>query len=351
MMAIRTLRRVAGNARNRWYRRPRLALVSSAILREHRSMRLGIRTYHAHQEAGEHKFLLRRNIHMIEKGLTMQPRRATFAVEYIVPTVDALIFSAKSSEQTLDDAEATWMFSVLADYFAATSSSNNPSIERARSSFENFVGQESLGPLTRGPHAVELADSSVDIDELLNLAQKRRSVRWFQDRPVDRSAVDKAVAVAMESPTACNRQPYRFEILDDKESILQVGSIPMGTAGYADQLVGLVVVVGKLSAFFDERDRHLIYIDSSLATMSFIYGLESQGIASCVINWPDIAERELKIRRVLGLSQDEKVVMLVAYGYPREASLVPFSQKGNLAEARVFRAIAGPEGKKRKNNV
>ena len=32
--------------------------------------------------------------------------------------------------------------------------------------------------------------------------------------------------------------------------------------------------------------------------MSFIFGLESQGVSSCMINWPDIEFREEKIHDI-----------------------------------------------------
>jgi len=113
----------------------------------------------------------------------------------------------------------------------------------------------------------------------------------------------------------------------------------MGTGGYAHQVPSIVVVVGDLSAFFHERDRHLIYIDSSLAAMAFVLGLEAQGVASCMINWPDIPERDARMRKLLGLANTERVIMLIAYGYADPERLVPFSAKGKIDDIRSFGRI------------
>ncbi|WP_281451839.1 nitroreductase family protein [Paenarthrobacter nitroguajacolicus] len=282
---------------------------------------------------------------MIEKGLTMRPRRATFAAEYIVETVDATIRLFSDIDAPLDEAEREWISSVLADYFNATAESDHDNIASARTAYQSFVQQQSSVPAL-GPHLHDLSTPAVKVDDLLALAQNRRSARWFRDETVGRDHVDRAVAIALESPTACNRQPYRFEIFDDRDAIKRVAEIPMGTAGYSDQLVGLVVVVGRLSAFFDERDRHLIYIDSSLATMSLVLGLEAQGIASCIINWPDIAERDAKIRKVINIDADERVVMMVAYGYPDNEALVPYSQKGSVDATRTYNSIRAQKVKR-----
>jgi len=55
--------------------------------------------------------------------------------------------------------------------------------------------------------------------------------------------------------------------------------------------------------------------------------LETLGLSSCPINWPDIESRERKIAKRLGLGAHERVVMLIATGYAMAEGGVPFSQK------------------------
>ena len=118
--------------------------------------------------------------------------------------------------------------------------------------------------------------------------------------------------------------------------VKKVSEIPMGTKGYAHNIPVIAVIVGRQRAYFSERDRHLIYIDGSLAAMAFMFALETQGIASCPINWPDIEERERKMAKLLGLAPDERPIMLVAIGYPDPEGAVAYSQKKPLEEARFY---------------
>jgi nitroreductase len=310
--------------------------------REVDAMSSGIREYEATAGSGRDLYFLRRHIHMLEKGLTMQPRRETFALDYIGRTVASykLLVSADGVVRASSE-EISWMRSVLADYFDATASAGNTKISRLRTDFLDFEasGDSAAPSAPRGPHAPSVDLPSVDIDDLSSLAQRRKSVRWFTDRPVDREIVDRAVLVGAEAPTACNRQPYRFEIFDDAESIAKLSAIPMGTRGFNHQIPGLIVVVGDLSAFFDPRDRHLIYVDSCLAAMGVLLGLEAQGVASCCINWPDIPEKEAAMARLLGLKDHERVIMLMAYGYAASESLVPYSAKKELTSVRNFNTL------------
>jgi len=312
--------------------------VTGPLARESRLVRTGIARYEA--MAGQHAahYQLRRHVHMIEKGLTMQPRRPVFALDYIVSTVRSYVSLRRDGEGVLGKDEVLWMHSVLADYFDATRAAGDPVLAGLEPEFQE-ASADLVGERSSGPHRPDTTTPSVASDDLVALARRRRSVRWFEPRPVPREVVDIAVSVAMEAPTACNRQPYRFVVFDDPESVRRVASVPMGTRGYAHQLTGIIVVVGDMSAFFDARDRHLIYVDASLAATGLLLGFESQGVGTCVINWPDMPEKELEMRDLLGLAPHEKTIMLVAFGYPDPEGLVPFSAKADLDAVRVYEAL------------
>jgi nitroreductase len=101
----------------------------------------------------------------------------------------------------------------------------------------------------------------------------------------------------------------------------------MGTTGYAGNIPALVVLVGDWSCYPEERDRHVPYIDASLAAMQFMLALETLGLASCPINWPDIEPLERRMDRELGLPPHLRPVMLIALGYPDPTGGVPYSAK------------------------
>ena len=152
-------------------------------------------------------------------------------------------------------------------------------------------------------------------------------MRWFRPEPVDRSLVDRAIEVATLSPSACNRQPFTFRIYDDPELLKQVSIQPGGARGFAHNVPMVVVVVGRQRAYFSERDRHVIYIDGSLASMSFLLACETLGLSTCCINWPDIKNQEKRIARIMNLDPDERVIMFIAVGYPDSDALIPYSAK------------------------
>jgi nitroreductase len=148
--------------------------------------------------------------------------------------------------------------------------------------------------------------------------------------------IDAAIEIAAQSPSACNRQPFRFVVCDDPQLVQKVAAIPMGTAGYAHNIPVFVIIIGQQRHYFDERDRHLIYIDGSLAAMSFCFALEVQGLSSCCVNWPDVPEREERMAQILNLENDERPIMCLAVGFPDPNGLVAYSQKKPLSQLRQY---------------
>ncbi|MEN2746465.1 nitroreductase family protein [Sphingomonas sp. T9W2] len=281
-------------------------------------------------------YMLRRNIHRLEKGLIMRPRRRVFAADFINDTVG--VYARAAAQPDSDQApEVVWAHDVLDAYFAAVDR-EEPRIARAYAKFEEVERSAHQARNYRSaPYQRDLdGPPPVDFKAMQELAERRRSVRWYLDKPVDRGLIDQALAVAGQSPSACNRQPFHFRIFDQKDLVKKVAAIPMGTKGFSDNLPAVAVVVGQLRAYPLERDKHVIYIDGSLAAMSFMYALESLGLSSCPINWPDQEPQESQMRAALNLEADERVVMLIGFGWPDPEGQVARSTKRPVPELRRF---------------
>jgi nitroreductase len=290
---------------------------------------------------------LRRNIHRLEKGLSMQPRRAVFALDYLEETIEYYenaVSQHASKPGSIDSGELRWGHDVLDAYFKIADPAH-PVIAAARERFvrtlAGFRPGDVAAPAPMAPYPRSAgARGNVAYQDLLALAEQRRSVRWFEQRPVPRELLEQALLVARQAPTACNRLPYQFRIYDDPALTPRIAAIPFGSAGYSHQIPAVVVVTGRLSHYFSPRDRHAIYVDASLAAMSFMLALETLGLSSSVINWPDFEPLEAKMQKTLKMEYDERVVMLIAVGYAAQDGMIPFSQKKSLDILRSYNDIA-----------
>ncbi|MCL3862710.1 nitroreductase family protein [Actinotalea sp. K2] len=308
--------------------------------REQFAVLSGRRTYYENLRRSRTSHVeLRRNVHRLEKGILMRPRRDAFARDYILETVEfyRTAVSRRPQDPVLDASEIQWAHDVLAEYFEIITVPD-PVVDRARALFVSLAHTPTDGTVKPYEHG-SITPSGVTYDQLLALSHQRRSVRWFLDKPVDRDLIDKALAVGRQSPSACNRLPYEYLVFDDPEMVKKVGAIPFGSAGYSHQIPTLIVVKGRLDSYFSPRDRHVIYIDAALASMGFMYALETLGLSSSVINWPDFEPLERTMSKTLGLAPHERIIMLMAVGYADPTGMVAYSQKKDLDVLRRFNPL------------
>jgi nitroreductase len=297
--------------------------------REHQSVLKGRLVYL--QEKGANKnssTLLRRNIHRIEKGLIMRPKKKIFALNYIQETVRA--FHIACNNDTHDAQELKWARDILTMYFSVVKLNLlNPAIKKM---FDSANGSRSDIDIDDEESSIPYyffnkKKSQITTKQFLALCIQRRSVRWFEQKMVARSLLEQAIEIASLAPSACNRQPYQFHIANDKILSQKLINIPLGTKGFGQNVPCTIVVTADLGYYPTERDRHLIYIDSTLASMQLMLALETLGLSSCPINWPDIEDKEQQMASLLELADTVRPIMLIAVGYGLVDGKIPYSQK------------------------
>ncbi len=263
----------------------------------------------------------RRNIHRLEKGLSYATLKPVFAEDYIGETIHYLVEGQKNNE--FDYGSLGWGKAVLNEYFSKVN--HTKTISKAFATFEGTVRNNGF-PKNEIPYAEEERPfSDITYEQLMQLSLRRRSVRHYKDKQVTEEVVKKAYEVAKYAPSACNRQSFHYYFYNQPEIVKKLSQIPGGVAGY--DIPSVVVLVGNYNGYFDERDINAPIIDASLSAMSFLYALETLGLASVCINWPNLPDREKNIRKVLNLKKHEFVIMMIGLGYADAKGKVPFSQK------------------------
>lgn len=295
--------------------------------REHQGVLKGrIAYWRSLHEIAESCVLLRRNTHRLEKGLIMRPRRPSFAEAYIEETVVCYLRADQANSVQVD--EMRWAKDVLDAYFAAVT--DTPVIAKVRALYGQAEHRHCQGGSTSSstPYPQgSLPESPVSTEQLATLFLKRRSTRWYLPKPVPEDKLREAVNLASLAPSACNRQPYEFYLINDAKRASKIAKFAGGTVGFAENIPALIVVVGDLNAYPMERDRHCIYIDGSLAAMQLMLAFETMALSTCPINWPDVEHREQQMQKELGLKVHQRPIMLLAVGYADPEGGIPFSAK------------------------
>ncbi|MGY6559832.1 MAG: nitroreductase family protein [Nitritalea sp.] len=306
-------------------------LFSSDFSREHQKVLEGKFLHLSALKANKpNAFHLRRQVHRLEKGLIMKNRRRSFARDYIGDTVKNYITLNENRHLggDIDEGLLLWGYSVLTAYFEAVD--HDAEIQALHTQFMTCEHPLSIqqAPVKAAPYKRKEAHrSQVSYEDFLSLTKQRRSVRYFLQQEVPKDLLEKAMAAATYSPSACNRQPFYFHVFTEEEKKNKVGALPAGIRPFFKNMPVIMVLVGRLSAYLSERDRHVIYLDGGLASMSFVLALETLGLSSVTINWPDIEYLEGKMDELLPLRPDERPMMLIGVGYADPEGGIPYSQK------------------------
>lgn len=279
---------------------------------------------------------LRRSIHVLEKGLCFPDRKKIFGLNFIGPAVNLYAEALENSK--VSKSELKWASDVLNKYFQAVDH-EAPEIKDSHKKFSSLPLLESSSEHTFSPYreidipsyAKRFTSSGIDaLDQFHELCRSRRSHRHFKKEPVPIDTVRHAITAALESPSACNRQPFDYYMATEPEMIRNICELPLGVRGYGDDLPAMIVVVGNLGCYDETRDHHLIYIDSALATMTLMLALTSSGLGSVPINWPDIPEKHQQMRELLNLKPWQVPVMLLGLGVPDPDTMIAYSSKRSV---------------------
>ncbi|HUJ68352.1 MAG TPA: nitroreductase family protein [Syntrophorhabdales bacterium] len=154
------------------------------------------------------------------------------------------------------------------------------------------------------------------------LAEKRRSVRVYGERPVEAAKIDAIIEAALRSPTGGARRPWTFVVVTEKALLDKLSVAKPGGAAFVKDAPVAVVVCGDPSA------SGLWVEDCSIAAVTMQYAAHSLGLGSrwAHMNGNNFSEGTTStqyIAKLLGLPDNLSVLCIIAIGYAGE-EMVPY---------------------------
>jgi len=151
--------------------------------------------------------------------------------------------------------------------------------------------------------------------EVLEAIKTRRSIRRYKSRPVPEEILKEILSAARLAPSGNNAQPWKFIIVTDEELKLKLVQACKNQKFIAE---APIVIVG--CGFPDDAYATIggymngCYLDVAIAMDHLILAATSAGLGTCWIG----AFKEEKVKEVLSIPPDAKVVALTPLGYPEE---------------------------------
>ena len=150
----------------------------------------------------------------------------------------------------------------------------------------------------------------------LDVIATRTSVRSYRDCPVGADTVELLLRAAMAAPSAVNRQPWAFVVVDDRELLRELaGALPFAKMAARAPLA--VVVCGDLSRNPGASGDWWV-MDASAASENLLLAAHALGLGAVWTGVYPRGERVEAVRRVLGLPSDVVPLNLIPVGYPAD---------------------------------
>ncbi|QYA24393.1 nitroreductase family protein [Gramella sp. MT6] len=165
-----------------------------------------------------------------------------------------------------------------------------------------------------------------------NFFLSRFSLREFKPELVSENLIERAVKLAMKTPSACNRQAWHIYHTADQNVKNRALKFQTGNRGFGENIPNLVIITADQQAFMPGQERYQHWIDGGMFAMSFIYSLHSLGIASCCLNWSQSPKMDKLLRANVNIQPNHSVIMMLAIGFPDEENNVCLSARRPLNE-------------------
>ncbi len=153
-------------------------------------------------------------------------------------------------------------------------------------------------------------------DETLGFIFGRRSVRVYSPGEISEAQVNKLLEAAMAAPSAMTKDPWRFVVVRDPQTLPKLAAaLPGGKMLPTAAMV--IVVCGDIDVAFDRQLSFLLQ-DCSAAIENLLLCAHVLGLGACWVGVHPSEESCRQLRGLLSLPASVIPVAAISLGYPGE---------------------------------
>lgn len=144
---------------------------------------------------------------------------------------------------------------------------------------------------------------------------KRRSIRRYLDKKVEKDMIITLLKAATAAPTAANCQPWEFIVVDEDEKLSEL----------RDKLIfarynapAAIVVCGNMKLAFKGPSQEMWVQDCSAAIENILIAATSMGLGSVWIGIYPLESNIRPLKKILNIPEYVTPLGIVYVGYPAE---------------------------------
>ena len=157
--------------------------------------------------------------------------------------------------------------------------------------------------------------------DVYHCSRSRLTVREFRPDKVPASVIRQMLQAARWAPSARNRQPWDFVVIQDRDVLRQIGAIASSGGFIGDAPLAVAVVM--------ERSGRPEF-DAGRALQQMELAAWSQGVGGCVAGIR--GEENDRVKELLNIPEGKELVTVVAFGYPTDAAAQRTKARKEIAD-------------------
>ena len=117
----------------------------------------------------------------------------------------------------------------------------------------------------------------------MKMFETRRSIRKYKNIPIEKEKLDIIISNTLYSPTAQNRKPWEFVVVQDKEKIEEISKTRAHKSAFLKGAACVIIILG------DSNVSDVWVEDTSIAAYAIQLAAHEQGLGTC---WVQMRLRE-----------------------------------------------------------
>lgn len=150
--------------------------------------------------------------------------------------------------------------------------------------------------------------------DILTAIQSRRSIRAYSSNPVEQDKLELVLEAARLSPSAANRQDWKFIVVRDAGLRAKLTEASLGQPFVGEAPI-ILVACGTNPDSVMSCGQHRYTVDLSIAVAYMILEASSLGLGTCWLGRFD----EQMVKDALQIPDAVRVVAMTPLGYPNES--------------------------------
>lgn len=171
------------------------------------------------------------------------------------------------------------------------------------------------------------------MNQVIETLMNRRSVRFYEPRPIDRKILETIIAAGNAAPSGANAQRWRFVVVEDPafrrklvtlaipRYKIWMGQAPKELAEMRKEIDAVAedpIYYGASAVVFVIGSGMTRDLDSPMVCENMMIAARSLGIGSCWVFFGQLPLPDPEVRAALEIRTDEKVYGPVLLGYPKD---------------------------------